>query len=596
MTADPAGASDPAGAARSAEPADPTGSADPAPPRRRLRHRLPLSLRKHWTLLTVSVVALLVVVVALGGTRIRPYITGNVDVITSSITQNVEGTVLLFDDEVAHQIHLEIDDIEYAEMIDAFERNGDKDWVTADMTIDGVFLNDVAVRLKGNSTLMGLRGEGPGGEGPGAEGGGRQPGPPGMGQGEGMPELPEGFEPPEMPAGMPELPEGFEPPEMPAGMPTMPGMDAGISADDPASLPLLISIDKNYPGRAYQGMTELSVRPGTPVLNEAVALDLTAATGLASQRYSYSEYSINDDDSTTRLVLEHPDDGYASTAFDGSGYLYKADANSRFEYVGDDQSDYSDQFTPINSQGDGTLQPIIDLLRWVDSADDEEFAAELDQWIDVDSLATYLATQNLLSNFDDMAGPGQNYYLWYDLESTKFTVVSWDLNMAMSGDTAAGPDDTVSMGGPGGGGRMAGGPMGAVPDGAAAEGDVPAEGAAPMGGAAPEGELAAGLGAGQMPGGFDQDGEQRPGGMAAGHPLKTRFLESDAFTALYEEKYWELYDTVYGSGLAAQTLENVRGSFPVSDAVDQATLDEEADSLRSWIEQRTAALAEQRPV
>lgn len=528
----------------------------------------------------MSVVALLVVVVALGGTRIRPYITGDVDVITSSITQNVEGTVLLFDDEVAHQIHLEIDDVEYAEMIEAFERHGDKDWVTADMTIDGVFLNDVAVRLKGNSTLMGLRGEGPGGGGPGGEGVGRQPGRPGMGQGEGMPELPDGFVPPEMPAGMPELPagmpempaempDGAQLPEMPAGM-QLPGMDAGISADDPASLPLLISIDKNYPGRAYQGMTELSVRPGTPVLNEAVALDLTAATGQATQRYSYSEYSINDAASTTRLVLEHPDDGYASSVFDGSGYLYKADANSRFEYIGEDQSDYTDQFTPINSEDDGTLQPIIDLLRWVDSADDEEFAAELDQWVDVDAFATYLATQNLLSNFDDMAGPGQNYYLWYDLESTTFTVVSWDLNMAMSGDTAAGPDDTVSMGGPGGGGRMANGPMGAEPDGAP--------------------------GTGQMPGVLDQDGEQRPGGMAAGHPLKTRFLESDAFTALYEEKYWELYDTVYGNGLAAQTLENVRGSFPVSDTVDQATLDEEADALRSWIAQRAAALAEQRPV
>ena len=36
-----------------------------------------------------------------------------------------------------------------------------------------------------------------------------------------------------------------------------------------------------------------------------------------------------------------------------------------FEYIGEDQSDYTDQVTPINSEDDGTLQPIIDLLRWV---------------------------------------------------------------------------------------------------------------------------------------------------------------------------------------------------------------------------------------
>ncbi|MBB1009743.1 spore coat protein CotH, partial [Dietzia sp. SLG510A3-3B2-2] len=120
-------------------------------------------------------VALVVVVIFLGDTRIRPYITADADVITSPITQNVVGTVELFDPGVAHEIRLDIDEVEYARMIDAFERTGDKDWVTADLTIDGEFINDVAVRLKGNSTLMGLRGEdaAPGGERPGDGPGGR---------------------------------------------------------------------------------------------------------------------------------------------------------------------------------------------------------------------------------------------------------------------------------------------------------------------------------------------------------------------------------------------------------------------------------------
>ncbi|MBB1009136.1 spore coat protein CotH, partial [Dietzia sp. SLG510A3-3B2-2] len=59
--------------------------------------------------------------------------------------------------------------------------------------------------------------------------------------------------------------------------------------------------------------------------------------------------------------------------------------------------------------------------------------------------------------------------------------------------------------------------------------------------------------------------------------------------------YWELYDQIYGSGLAAQTLDALRGSFPLTDGVDQATLDEEATTLRTWIDERTAALAQKRP-
>ena len=494
-----------------------------------LRRRLSVSWRQHWRFLTVCVVLLVAVAVGLGDVRIRPYITGDASVITSAVTQNVTGTTDLFDAEESHVVHLDVDDGEWTSMLDAYESNGDKKWITADLMIDGELIPDVAVRLKGNSTLQGLRGEG---SGPG-------------GMGEGRPTPPEGFEPP---AGM----------EMPPGGGGFPGMDSGISADDPSTLPLLISFDRNYEGRAYQGLTELSIRPGTPVLNEAVALDRTAATGQASQRYAYSEYSINDGATTTRLVLEHPDDGYADSLFDGAGYLYKADSSSRFEYVGEDQSAYADQFTQINAVDDGTLQPVIDLLKWVDSADDEQFAAELDQWVDVESFAAYAATQNLLANSDDMSGPGQNYYLWYDLETEKFTVVSWDLNLSMSGDTTAGPDDTISMGGGAGPGGMPGGPGGEAPAGAMPRG---AEGAASFG----------------------------------GNVLKERFLESDAFAELYERTYWDLYDQIYGSGQALAALEQAVASFPLSDGVDQAALDEAAATLRSWIEQRTTALADQRP-
>lgn len=506
--------------------------------------------RQHWRFLTVCVVLLVAVVVGMGDVRIRPYITGDASVITSSVTQNVAGTTDLFDAEESHVVHLDVEDGEWSSMIDAYESTGDKKWITADLTIDGELIPDVAVRLKGNSTLQGLRRED-------------------SGQGEGRPTPPGEFEPP---AGM-EMPEGVEPPagmEMPPGGGGGPGMGAGISADDPSSLPLLISFDRNYEGRAYQGLTELSIRPGTPVLNEAVALDLTSATGQESQRYAYSEYSVNDGATTTRLVLEHPDAGYADSLFDGAGYLYKADSSSRFEYVGEDQSEYADQFTQINAADDGTLQPVIDLLKWVDSADDEQFAAELDQWVDVESFAAYVATQNLLGNSDDISGPGQNYYLWYDLETEKFTVLSWDLNLTMSGDTSSGPDDSTSIGGGRGPGGMRGMPGG---DADAGPGGMPGE--------APEGAMPRG-----------GDGAPSPGG----NKLKERFLESEAFDEVYEGTYWDLYDQIYGSGLALATLEQAVASFPLSDGIDQTALDEAAATLRSWIEQRTQALADQRPV
>ena len=40
---------------------------------------------------------------------------------------------------------------------------------------------------------------------------------------------------------------------------------------------------------------------------------------------------------------------------------------------------------------------------------------------------------DLLDNFDDIDGPGNNSYLWYDAASGQFTVVPWDMNLAFGG-------------------------------------------------------------------------------------------------------------------------------------------------------------------
>ncbi|MGO3325669.1 CotH kinase family protein [Gordonia sp. (in: high G+C Gram-positive bacteria)] len=516
-------------------------SRDVSTPRRRLRHRIPTRIRRHWKWPLALVVFAAVVIVTMGTMTVRPLISGDERVISSDVTDDIVGTVDLFDDSVDHEFSLKISDAEYGDMMEAYAKDGEKKWISADATIDGTVVDDVGVRLKGNSTLMSLRS------------GGRK-GPGGMG-------MPSGAEPsaetrqnrPQMPGrGAPEQGQQVQGQQVQGqqiqgrGMP-MPGGPGGLttlSADDPASLPLLISFDKNAQGRAYQGMTQLSVRPGSPVLNEAMALSLTEATGQPTQRYTYTVYSVNDSRTTTRLLLEHPDAGYADSLTDSDGYLFKADASSRFEYVDDDQSSYSDQFKQINSDGNGNLEPIIKFLKWMKSADDAEFDKHLADWVDVDSFAEYLATQNLLSNMDDMSGPGQNYYLWYDLESKKLSVISWDLNLAMQGAADAGPHDAIEMGGPGGG-RNGGGP----------------------------------------PGG------DKPGGMRGGNELKTRFTASEEFTSTYDDAYWRLYDGTYGNSTAADTLDHLASTIPASEETTAEKLATEVNTMRTWITQRRDALA-----
>jgi spore coat protein CotH len=193
-------------------------------------------------------------------------------------------------------------------------------------------------------------------------------------------------------------------------------------------------------------------------------------------------------------------------------------------------------------------------VKWVNEASDADFAARLADYVDVESFAAYAALQNLLLNFDDMAGPGKNYYLWYDLDAERFKVIGWDHNLALRGNAAAGPHDVISMGG----GRFIG-PGGQQP---------PAI-------QVPQGRVPAGGGRGGL----------------GGNRLKERFLAAEAFKPLYEETYRTLYRKVYADRTAENALAAISATLGTVAGNDTATTTADTEQLRTLIQQRTAALA-----
>ncbi|MFI6118335.1 CotH kinase family protein [Streptomyces sp. NPDC051064] len=560
--------------------------------RRRPKDRLPVRLRHHWKPAGALCLGLAVMVYAFGDARISPYVTSSSRVEADTITENVKGTVGLYDTTVKHAIQLQYKQTDFEKMIKEFEDDGTKDSIRADLTIDGVFLQDVGIRLKGNSTLMSLRGD------LGGAGGGRMPG----GAGQGAPQQQQGGGgqdrgraangggPGAGATGGAAAGGGAGAGDRAGGGGGMAQYD--LSADKPEELPLLIEIDEYVEGRAYQGEREISLRPGTDgqvPLNEALALSLTDGSGQTAERYGFTTVSVNNGPEVTRLMVENPDTEYAE-AVDGNGVLYKARAGGTFAYKGDDPSDYETSFRQLNKVGSQDLSPVMKFIKWVDEASDEEFAADLDKHVDVESFAAYVATQNLLMNFDDMAGPGKNYLLWYDLDTKKFSVLGWDYNLTFSGDAEAGPDDEMSMGGgrPGGaggeetgqatGGQGTDGQEGGQPQGMP---ELPEGMEPPKGMEMPEG--------GGMPGG-GEGGPGGAGGSMGGHTLKERFLELDAFDSVYKKAYSELYETYFGSGTAAEALEDIAGQAEKA-GVDAAELKKAVATLRTTVTARTEALA-----
>ncbi|GAA1436607.1 hypothetical protein GCM10009641_36440 [Mycobacterium cookii] len=333
----------------------------------------------------------------------------------------------------------------------------------------------------------------------------------------------------------------------------------GVSADaDAADLPWLIRLDTFVDGQQLDGSSELVVRSNTSetALNEAVALDLLAEAGLASEHAVATSFSVNGGDARLRLVVQNLDEDWEEENFMTDGILYKAEAGGDWTYRGDDPEAYTDVFD--QETGDDDLTPLIDFLEFVNTSSDEQLAAGLPERLDVQAFARYLAFEEVIDNFDDIDGPGNNSYLRYDATTGGFTVVAWDHNLAFG----AGP----AGGAPGGGTAGADGERPAPP-----EGERPAM---------PEGERPG------APGGERPDrGEGGTGGTGEANVLVERFTAVEEWADLVEQARTDLVEELYDSGYAEEVLDQWVSVLTeqAGGLVDAATVEEEADAIRAVI-------------
>lgn len=327
----------------------------------------------------------------------------------------------------------------------------------------------------------------------------------------------------------------------------------GITADTPAAeLPLRIRLDKYVDGQSVDGVSDFTVRSSSTetAMNEAVALDLLGDAGLATEDAIATRFSVNGSDEELRLTLQNLDRTWVDQNFPDAGadsVLYKSDADGDWSWRGED-GDYTTSFEV--ESGEENYAPLIQLLDLVNNGSAAEIAEQLPTLLDVNSLATYLAFEDTIDNFDDIDGPGNNSYLFWDSTTKKFTVVAWDYNLAFG---------TRNTGG--GGGQRSGGerPAGAAPSGAQSGGQTGGQ-------------------AGGQPGGGR-------GGMSKDNPLSTAFLANAEWKALYEQATTDLQASLITDGTLTETVDRWSRLLTTgaSDLVSTETITSEADKIRTYV-------------
>ncbi len=538
-----------------------------------------LKFKRYYPIILLLAAVLGVFGLVLGDQRIIAYTVkaAGTEMAESELTEtyDISNEVALFDDGLVHSVQVLMDEDDYEEMLTTYQETGLKEYFRVDVVIDGVQIDDVGIRLKGNASLRsalggnggGMGGFGGGGGGMGGPGGGGAPGgaPGQAADGETLAEgeeiamqLPEGAEAPDVSEwqGLSEDGERPEPPQG-GGGPGGGGFGGGSSQESgETKIPFMIKFDAFVDGQTYQGYTAIALRTyGTSwdeaMLQEPVTNAVARMVGLAATRTAYTGLQINSDDETLYVISEVVNEEYLADNFAyADGVLYKAEVGSTLDYEGEDPSSYADSFTQQTRVNDADLAPLIAFMRFLDQADDETFEAELPGYLDVDGFATYLALNVMMVNTDSIIGMNNNYYLYYDDQAEQFTVMLWDTNESLGklgGSASYGLDITSSS----------------------------AEGGGPGGG---------GFGGGR--GG---------GGMGGENSLTSRFLANDTFKALYEEKLALIYQQAFASNAINELVDEysqlVHEASGERSLVDLDNYETAVDEVLTFIDERYQYLA-----
>jgi spore coat protein CotH len=376
-----------------------------------------------------------------------------------------QQTSPVWDSSTVHDIQFTVDPEEYTAMVQEYIDTGEKNWLEADVIIDGQSFPQSGVKLKGQSSLF------------------------------------------------------------------------GITPDTaPTTLPWIIRLDK-YVDQNLDGYERFAIRSNytESSLNEALSLRLLEEAGLATTKSFFSSFSVNGETAELRLIVQEPDKIFDRENFPGpdgeedGGTLYKKEWDVDFSYLGDDPAAYDGAWEPKGGDEDN-WEPLLDFVDWMNNATDEEFAAELESRIDTEVFARYLAVEDLILNWDDINGPGQNGYFRWTPSTGQMTIVPWDHNLSFG--------VFPSPGWPG-----------------SAEAEA----------------------MGEMNPASDIEAAQRT---TWGCPCVERALEVPEFRELYEQTFEQLKIELYDSGFAQTALDELSAPLADSDLITADSLERDRAQIQ----------------
>ncbi|GEM_PF-254011 len=193
-------------------------------------------------------------------------------------------------------------------------------------------------------------------------------------------------------------------------------------------------------GASFRGLRKLNLNnqvTDPSMMREALSYELFRAVGIPCSRVNFARVYLTVAGLKERAaqglytIVEQVDKRFLKNRFgEADGMLLKPSTFGVFRYLGEDWADYEVAYIPKTTPTELQQQRLIAFAKMLHQADDDAFAAAIEEYLNVDQFLRFLAMNVLLSNLDSFLGGAQNYYVYLDSASNRFHFLPWDMDIS----------------------------------------------------------------------------------------------------------------------------------------------------------------------
>ena len=199
---------------------------------------------------------------------------------------------------------------------------------------------------------------------------------------------------------------------------------------------LKVDLNKYVKGQKLAGLTTINFQNNildSGRMNEVLAYRLYRDAGALAPRTTYAQVYLTVEGQLTKRYLglysvsENVDENFVEDRFGTrQGAIFKPVTRELFTDWGPHWTAYDQAYDPKTDLTEAQRQRVIALGRLVSGATDEEFAAKIGDYVDLDDFAEYSAVLVWLANRDNAFETGQNVYVYLHPVTNWMYFIAWD--------------------------------------------------------------------------------------------------------------------------------------------------------------------------